>query len=382
MGVTVHPHILGREELAGYPPHADRILSAVSALASEVSDAISPSREAWLSPTEAALVPQLDTARDLLRAGKTKSALDLLEQLEAAFSATTAGVSSKSRYRLALNHGSALLDSGRPADAIAHYNRALELQPNDPAALFSLAKARLALDQPALALELSERALAKDPADLKARAMQLLALHSLDRDQDVDQIVDASPALVESSLGSAMLGEIRLTQGRYEEAVPLLRRGLASEEVRLPRLRMLIAVGMVRSLEASTDLSTGISPEEDVREASLREALGLFDQAVDGMESSDDRDLLLETIASRAGVKALLGDRVEALQDLDRVLSENPTHALAIGNLSGGSWNRPGWIAERFSDCGTDKQNPARRPKMRLQRQRGGSRGSAFRNSG
>jgi tetratricopeptide (TPR) repeat protein len=311
----------------------DRIIAAIGStpgrLASDVdADTIS---NAQLTGDEAAFARQIDTARDLLLAGKAGSALALLGQL-AQRTAESRPISEELLYRLALNSGSANLDLGLPSEALAHYSRALELRPGDVRTLCGLAKTRLALGEPARALDLAEQALTHDAENVKAFGMKLLAMHQLGRDSDVDRLVVESRQLWESPLGSAILGELRLIQGRPSEAVPLLRRGLASDEVQPPFARMLLAaalVGTVKSQEAAgSDRTSG----EEAEDAILREALEYFDRALEDMSSSEDRATYQDTLASRAGVVAMLGDATAAMADLDRVLGENPRNTLAIEN--------------------------------------------------
>lgn len=322
------------ETLTAIRQQGDRVIAEVGAalgrVATDTPDA-TPGAGPPPSADEGAFVPQLDAARDLLRAGKAKSALDLLSRLERE---TAAGkkISEESLCRLALNLGSANLELGMLPEALRQYNRALELRPTDSRALFSAAKARLMLNEPDKALELADRSLVEDPASIKALGMRLLALHQLGRDGEVDLIVEASPQLAESPLGSAILGELRLSQRRFSEAVPLLRRGLASDEVQLPRVRMLIAVALVNTVKYGEGWPTPAQMEEERQQATLREAEEYFDRALEDMESSDDRSTYRDTLASRAGVRAMLGNDAGAFEDCDRVLGEKPGNALAIEN--------------------------------------------------
>jgi tetratricopeptide (TPR) repeat protein len=78
-----------------------------------------------------------------------------------------------------LEHGRALLAARRPADALAHLQRAIAADPTDAEAHCSLAVALLRLDRPADAIQAAERAAACDP-DLewphRVRALALLRL--------------------------------------------------------------------------------------------------------------------------------------------------------------------------------------------------------------
>jgi tetratricopeptide (TPR) repeat protein len=307
----------------------DRVVAEVVA---GVLSAIEPGEnrsEATLADEERRVVVQIDLARDLLRNAKSRSALDLLQEIEGTIKALQ-NVSEETHFRLALNLGTAHLNTGQPQEALRHYRRALEIRPTDSAALATAAKAHLAVGDAATAVELSERAVSEEPRNVAANGMRLLALHDAGRDEEVDRIVADSPWLAESSTGSAMLGELRLVQGRAGEAIPLLRAGLASSEVQLPLVHMLLAVALVGAVTSKP--GTVEAPGEETAKSALREAVGFFDRAIEELQAVDDRATYLDTLASRGGVLAMLGEETRALEDLDNVLTEKPDHQLAVEN--------------------------------------------------
>jgi len=282
-------------------------------------------------PAEVPIIARLDAARDLLRRGRSRPALELLSDIEV--DPATANTSPETRYRLAMNQGSGNLDLGRPDVALEHYARALELRPGDPAALSMEAKSHLMADRLDQALPLAERAAQADPSSQNAVGLKLLILHRLGRPAEVEAVLQEAPWFAESPLGAGMLGELRLAQGRFGEAVPLLRRGLTSEDIKLPYARMLLAVALVNLVRAEEGLDEGAKSQVGAEsDALLREAEETFTRALDGMSELEERETYLDTLASRAGVRAMLGDLTEALADCDRVLAEVPTNGLALGN--------------------------------------------------
>jgi tetratricopeptide (TPR) repeat protein len=267
----------------------------------------------------------LDVARSLINDGKARTALDLLEEIR---KGSSSGASEESLYRLEMNLGAARLDLHDAELAEGHFSRALEIRPNDVKALIALTKAHLAREQPDRALEVAERAHSAEPDNVIAQVMRLMALHYLDRDHEVDAII-AESDFGNDALASALLGELRLAQGRPADAVPLLRRGLAASDVRLPMIRLLLGVALTQVATRSEGPGRTIIIKQDGL-AILTEADEWFSRAIEGLQPGTTE--LAEALASRAGVRALLGQLDEALADCDGALVHDNASRLALEN--------------------------------------------------
>jgi tetratricopeptide (TPR) repeat protein/predicted nucleic acid-binding protein len=306
----------------------DRIISDISSRLSGIVADTPPMPAEQVSEDERDITARLDTARNLLNSGKVTAALEVLRDAQDA--SHDRRLSEETNYRLALNLGTALLEVGDALGAKGHYERATEIRPADSKALSALAKAYLVLGDPTTALEIAEKAADSDPQDLNAIGMRILALQHLGRNEAMEEAVRAA-SLDATPMGAAMLGEIRLAQGRPADAVSLLRVGLTSSDVKLPLVRMLLGLALVRSVvdrDAATDASAS---EVDDRNA-LEEADEYVTRALDDLEHADDEATYFGALASRAGVRALLGKHEAALADCNAVLARDSTNALAIQN--------------------------------------------------
>lgn len=98
--------------------------------------------------------------------------------------------------------------------------RALELAPNDPAALSTAAMMTLFLGLPAPAVRLCRRAVELEPLNPQARVFLSVAHFYSgqlpEAEHEIRRALELNPVV---TLGPSMLGYIRLQQGRYEEAI-------------------------------------------------------------------------------------------------------------------------------------------------------------------
>ncbi len=77
------------------------------------------------------------------------------------------------------NTANSLLEEGKPAKALTHYKKALEILPKDPAILFNAGMAASSNKDHALALDLFKRLKAVDPLDWHGRAKLIQAYQAL-----------------------------------------------------------------------------------------------------------------------------------------------------------------------------------------------------------
>lgn len=117
-------------------------------------------------------------------------------------------------------------------DALAEYNKALNMAPGDPAALFGLASAYLGNNNLDKTVETAQLALGRSPDDPELNLVLAEALLGK------NQFVDAEPFLMKS-LGAkpqmlphvhALLGKVFAETGRTQDAIVQLNLGVSSDE--------------------------------------------------------------------------------------------------------------------------------------------------------
>lgn len=151
-------------------------------------------------------------------------ALRNLERLEEAGRALSHSLAIRPQHALARNcMGSVLLDSGKPAEAIEHFNVALELNRDYAECLSNKAQALKRLGQGRAALEAAERAVALEPAnpEMYIRAAELLRGEGMHRGaiEHYSNALQREPGSLSARLG---LANTYREAGRTEEALAAL----------------------------------------------------------------------------------------------------------------------------------------------------------------
>jgi tetratricopeptide (TPR) repeat protein len=124
----------------------------------------------------------------------------------------------------------ALMDSGQFAQAEAAWREILARKPDDPNALHSLGCILAQTGRPAEALPFFDRAVERAPREAGIRGNRANVLASLGRDDDA--LRDARRALdLDPRLAAAynLIGNVHLGRGRFDEAIGAYRRALALE---------------------------------------------------------------------------------------------------------------------------------------------------------
>lgn len=93
------------------------------------------------------------------------------------------------------NHGTALLNLGRPEEALKSYERARRHDPDDPYTYCSMCSANLARHRPEEAIKAAEGALAVDSSYAPAMANKAKALRMLGRNAEADSLLQKAREL-------------------------------------------------------------------------------------------------------------------------------------------------------------------------------------------
>ncbi|GEM_PF-4745757 len=87
------------------------------------------------------------------------------------------------------NHGTALLNLGRPEEALKSYAQAKKFNPQDPYIYCSMCSANIARNNPEEAIKAAETALLVDSTYVPAMANKAKALRMLGRDDEADSLM-------------------------------------------------------------------------------------------------------------------------------------------------------------------------------------------------
>ena len=144
---------------------------------------------------------------------------------------------------------------GRFDEALAHYRRALEIEPDYDLALRNIANVYRDMGRPDDAVAGYERLMRVDPRNVQARQELAQALLDAGRVEDAERELEAVIAQ-DPSLAAARntLGAVRLRQGRLEEGEREIRAALATRaDLRLAHFNLALAA------EQRGDLQTAIA---------------------------------------------------------------------------------------------------------------------------
>ncbi|PWB68232.1 MAG: hypothetical protein C3F15_16775 [Holophagae bacterium] len=127
--------------------------------------------------------------------------------------------------------GQIAAEEHRPDDAIRHFQRALELNPEHERSLFGLAAAHADLKRYDDALVGFHRILELKGSDARASLAIANICVELKRFDDAAAVLEQASAKGESSAYfTNKLGEVRVEQGRSDEALPLFERAITPED--------------------------------------------------------------------------------------------------------------------------------------------------------
>jgi tetratricopeptide (TPR) repeat protein len=194
------------------------------------------------------------------------------------------------------NLGSELTALGKPAEALPHARRAVELKPDFPEALNSLADDLVQIGRAAEALPLLERALELEPSHAGAETTRGIALVSLGRVEEAirqfQRAIELQPGLAEAhyNLGFAEAG-----RGNFAAAIPHF-----AEAVR------------IRPDHVEAELYWGLAIASSNR---LSEARLHFDRAVElDPESAPVRQAYGQVLLAAGELEDSVGQLYEALR--------------------------------------------------------------------
>ncbi len=226
-----------------------------------------------------------------------------------------------------LHLAQALLSAGRPADARVAAARAVELDPNLEGAHYCLGLASAMSDDPAGAIAHFDRALALQPTGYLTRLAKMRALVRLGRDPEAAEVLEQIVAMKPLDTASAAkLARIQRQLGRHVDAVRVLR---AANRAR-PEDQGL-------ALYLAWELAT--SPEEAARDGKTAVELAEHALKARGRSLPDE----LDTLAAAYAEAGRFEDAVATIDKALRAGGENADATLVA------EWNarRTLYLAQR-----------------------------------
>jgi len=207
------------------------------------------------------------------------------------------------------NLGAELMRTGRTAEAVAHFQRSVELQPNNVSAHSNLGDGLLQLGRGDEALAHYRQALELDPRDVAAQTNLGAALLQLGRIEEavphLQRALEANPGFAKARIN---LGTAYLQEGRTDEAVTQFNDALAAEPDNFSTL---------------TDLGTAFA-----QKGQLERARAQFERAL-GIKPD-----FATALTDLGNVLMQEGHPDEAIADYQRALGVDPNSAVAHNNVA------------------------------------------------
>jgi tetratricopeptide (TPR) repeat protein len=271
---------------------------------------------------------RVEVARKLLDAGKPRTAQRLLTELR-----TQVASQDPSRsllYRIATNLGACAFRLDDHESAIQEIDFALRLDPENPKAITNAAVNNLILGKPAQALTLILKARGKAPNDSHAAANHIQALFALDREPEVNALLEAEAWIADDSHCCFTLGVMLFNKGRFTEAQKYLRQAYAKEPEN-PEILLNLGHAVMRPTQQhllGQPILRWQFPPEYV--SALTEAQDLLTRALTLMQDFESHKPVAFAHILRADARRMLSDLVGSISDCDQALADNPTDVDAL----------------------------------------------------
>ena len=273
---------------------------------------------ALTDPEHLALGEKVDFARDLINRGLVDTARQDLAQLREA----AGSLPKELQFRIFTNLGASSLATEDVDAAATYLEHAHELQPDNPKAISNAAIAAHIRKDSKRATELAIQAREAVAENSQATVVLLEELWEAGCTDKLESLVSAEAWIWGDRNCGIALASIRLRQDRFPEAVTLCRT-LAAAHPDDPGIRVTLGQCLLKEAQAALQSSTG-NTGEALEE--LREAEAALQRATELLGSTQLSVQRHDALVALGNVHALLGLPTAAMADLNRVLSESPSH--------------------------------------------------------
>ena len=269
------------------------------------------------------LVNEIDFARDLVKRRLTESARTELDRIKSSHDE----IPEHLLFRILTNLAACDLVSENIDRACSLLEEAYELQPESEVGVANAAVVAQLRGNSNLAIEMAQRARELNPENSQATAVLLGQLWNTGDTEKLEAIIDTEGWIVEDSQCALTLVSIRAYQERFDDALQLCRNFVEANSED-PFAHIALSQCLLMQFQ-SWNLQAGYGSNSISR---LREAEAEADLAIALLKSTQLRHQLMEALMARSAARAHLGEADGAMNDLNRVLVETPSHPVATMN--------------------------------------------------
>lgn len=273
---------------------------------------------------------RIDEARDLINIGKVESAKTILTRVRE--ETEHLSPSDELKFRISTNLGACALELNDIESLQTEFQEALRSKPHDPKALGNAAVAAFLSNDFNEALTFSRKALDIETRNPNAMAIHLQALKGLGNSEEIDRIEATEDWILDDSVCTIALGEIKFNNGLYDDAEAYARKSLSingGEPHGFELLTRSIILPIQKYLQQEQPLRWRLSDE---MVGKLNDALEASTHAIEIYEKYENHTRLHLALINRSVILSYIGNFEGALADCDRVLQENATQTMALVN--------------------------------------------------
>jgi tetratricopeptide (TPR) repeat protein/predicted nucleic acid-binding protein len=270
----------------------------------------------------------MELAFGLLQEGKAKSARAILEKLRSDIASNNP--STDLQFRLAVNLGMCSLQLNEIAPALAEFEFALRLKPDNKTALSKAAVAAMAEGKKEQALDYARRSWTAGEKDTNITANFLRVLYFAGEIEELERVITEEEWVPEDPKCAFVLGMIRLDQGKAGEAEKHLTTSI-SRDYETPHAPYLLAQSIVINIEQqlANDPPLNWRWPPEIKDQ-LNRAEEQLERALEKFQNYENVSIFHDALILRSNVLRLLGKEKEALQICERVLAADPIHVDAL----------------------------------------------------
>ena len=268
---------------------------------------------------------QIDNARDLLKKGRPRSALDSLENLKQRIWTNASPIA---KFRILTNMAKAQAMFNKERDAAMLLLEAFQYNSEDEIALSNCASAHFLLGEIEAAEVYAQKTLEQNRVNTNAYA--ILIEMSTD-EETLEAVIDKVPEyLRETSQIAYAISKIARQRRNFEEARKWGEVMVEHEQDDILDFKASLATILVEQI-LDDRLAVFTNQLDDSQKEQLRRAIGLFTEAWDSVANTELRTVRTDWIINRSTAYACLGELKEAIKGLNIALEIEPSNPIALG---------------------------------------------------
>ena len=276
----------------------------------------------------------IDDARDLLKHGSPRSALNLLEKLKQRIW-TDASTNTNTKFRILTNMAASQLILNKEQEAAMLLLEAFQYNPEDERALSNRAFAHFLLGERVNAEDYAKKTLDKNPKNTDVYA--ILVQISTDEETLEEIIAKVPDHLRETSQIPHAISEIAKQRGNFEEAKKWGEKMVEYGQEDIPSCKATLAIILIQQVlrnRQESDIHPADLPKQldDSEKEHVRRAIGLFTEAWACVVNTELRDVRTDWIINRSTAYVLLGETKAAIKDLDIAIEIEPSYSIPLKN--------------------------------------------------